>query len=120
MYVYRVEPSGIHRSWLRESNRRISTSAPVAASHAGVDARCALLHRVVSHAYANGSLFVGCFVEICLEPYPRRRTGSLGPGQAFVLFHEFPSYVLLGGQLSREDSVVGLSSSGDDLFSRAF
>lgn len=56
-------------------------------------------------------------MEICLEPYPRRRTGILGPGQAFVLFDEFPSYVLLGGRLSREDGVVGLSSSDDDSFS---
>lgn len=56
-------------------------------------------------------------MEICLEPYPRRRTGILGPDQAFVLFDEFPSYVLLGGQPSREDSIVGLSSSGDDFSS---
>lgn len=121
MYVYRVEPSGIHRSWLRESNRRISTSAPVAASHAAADARCALLHRVVSHAYANGSLFVGCFVEICLEPYPRRRIGILGPGRVLVLFVEFSSFSSSSvnsyrAGVATQRQMITLSSGDDDFF----
>lgn len=55
-------------------------------------------------------------MEICLEPYPRRRIGILGPGRVLVLFVEFSSFSSSSVDSYRA-GVAELSSGDDDFFS---
>lgn len=61
-------------------------------------------------------------MEICLEPYPRRRIGILGPGRVLVLFVEFSSFSSSSvnsyrAGVATQRQMITLSSGDDDFFS---